>query len=231
MAEAKLIIFDVDGVIYDIVSSVRETVRDGISKYSLQADLQSAMGQVAHSLEIMQSVPFPELILNSNELLDIPMLEGMTVLKKLKIGAHMYSTFRTHKASATIFPGVDTLIKSLHEKGIKLAILSNNNRQYVEEALSESGILDYFDWIIGFNDVKNPKPDPEGLYKILDKSGIDAADAIFIGDMTSDVLAGDNAGVRTIALASGLVSKSKLEKFEPFKVCDSIQELSATLLA
>ena len=92
------------------------------------------MEQVFPLLEIAQSLPIPELILNSKELFDIPLLEGLTVLKKLRIGASFYGSFRKKKQSCQLFEGIEEVIKGLSKKGIKLAILSNNKRSYVLEA-------------------------------------------------------------------------------------------------
>ena len=50
-------------------------------------------------------------------------------------------------------------------------------------------------------------------------------ETIFIGDMGTDIQAGKNAGVRTIAVSSGLMSREKLEMEHPDYLVTSILNL------
>ena len=74
------------------------------------------------------------------------------------------------------------LIKKLHEKGMVFAVHSNNLRKVTEDFLEEKGIKDKIMHLVALDDTFAPKPDPTGLKKILEKSGIGAEDAISIGD-------------------------------------------------
>ena len=53
--------------------------------------------------------------------------------------------------------------------------------------------------IIGFNEVPEVKPSPEGLNLILKKWNIKPSEAIFIGDMATDIQAGKAANVKTVS--------------------------------
>jgi phosphoglycolate phosphatase len=222
----KLVIFDVDGVIFDIVEAIRETVKEGIEKYHLKANVEDAMEEVGHVLEFAQSMPIPELVLNSNELFGkLSLFEGLTVLKRLRIAASFYGSFRQKKEQCGLFDGIEDVIKGLSKKGLRLAILSNNKRSYVIEALKKQNLEGYFGNILGFNEVSKTKPDPEGLLKILEMEKIQANEAIFIGDMVSDVQCGKSAKVNTIAVASGLAPKEKLVAEQPFQLVNTIREM------
>jgi len=230
LENTKLVIFDVDGVIFDVVDAIRDSLKFGMEKYHLNGDFQAAMEEIARVLELAQTMPIPKMVLNSNELMDIKILEGLTVLKKLRIAVSIYSDYRTRKESCTLFKGIKELIEGLHSKGYKLAILSNNKRSYVIEALAKEKLEDKFNQILGFNEVSNTKPNPEGLFKILNAENLTSDQAIFIGDMPTDIQAGQNANIRVIAFASGLSSKEKLTTFNPFKLVSSVPELSKLLL-
>ena len=52
---------------------------------------------------------------------------------------------------------------------------------------------------------------------------------LYVGDMVIDVLAGKNAGVKTIAVTGGSSSKSELRKARPFKIIPNISKLPAML--
>lgn len=83
-----------------------------------------------------------------------------------------------------------------HAKGVKHAILSLNTRQAVELALEKAGIKQCFDLIVTIEDVENPKPDPEGLNKIMSELNQKPQDTQFYGDTNADEQAAKTAGVR-----------------------------------
>ena len=225
----NLVIFDMDGVIFDIVNAVRETVKRGIEKYKLNTNFQDAMQQVSHLLEIAQSLALPEMVLQSKELFDIPLFGDITVLQRLRIAASMYSDFRELKEQSGLVPNIDSVIKQLVEHGKKLVILSNNAKVNVEEVLKKFDLEQYFSDIIGFNEVSKTKPDPEGILKILEQEKIPSENTLFIGDMVSDCQAGAAANVKTIIISTGLVAKDKLVEARPFKLVENVEGLRSVL--
>jgi pyrophosphatase PpaX len=54
-----------------------------------------------------------------------------------------------------------------------------------------------FDWIITLDEVKKPKPDPDGIRQCLDQFQLKSHDILFVGDTIYDYQAGKNAGVDT----------------------------------
>ena len=74
-------------------------------------------------------------------------------------------------------------------------------------------------------DVDTAKPRPDIVKVALDRAGVVAAHAVFIGDAVWDVEACKRAGVVTIALLSGGVSKCELEEAGAHQVFDDALEL------
>jgi pyrophosphatase PpaX len=226
LEDFKGIIFDLDGVIYDITKAIKKAVDDGIEKYQLEnVKRDDVMEEIAHLIEEIQNYPVPKILLNSYELLQVKFLEGISFFKKLRIAIFLFNQFNKNKEEeSTIFKGIDNLISNL-AKNVKLAILTNNKSQYAEEVLEKFNLSEYFDLIIGFNDVTEVKPDPEGILKILDKWNLKPSDAIFIGDMTTDVDAGKAAKVKMICVASGLAQKQALVEHNPDILVDNTESL------
>ncbi|MBD3216171.1 MAG: HAD-IA family hydrolase, partial [Candidatus Lokiarchaeota archaeon] len=71
--------------------------------------------------------------------------------------------------------------------------------------------LDKFDFIVGREDVRRWKPEPEGLIVIKNHYGIENDEMLYIGDMKKDILTGDNAGVDTY-LIDDLIEYVKAHK-------------------
>ena len=221
----KGIIFDMDGVIYDISEAIKKAVDDSIEKYDMNVNPDEAMEEIAHLIEEIQNYPIPKILLNSYDLLKVKFLEGISFFKKLRIVIFMFNQFNKYKeAESTIFKGIDDLISKL-AKNVKLAILTNNKSQYAEEVLEKFNLSNYFSTIVGFNDVSEVKPNPEGILKILDKWNLKPEDAIFIGDMTTDIEAGKAANVTMICVASGLAQKETLKKHQPNILVDNTEQL------
>ena len=221
----KGIIFDMDGVIYDISEAIKKAVDDSVEKYDMNVNPDDVMEEIAHLIEEIQNYPVPKILLNSYDLLKVKFLEGISFFKKLRIAIFMFNQFNKYKeAESTIFKGIDDLISKL-AKNMKLAILTNNKSQYAEEVLEKFNLSNYFSTIVGFNDVSEVKPNPEGILKILDKWNLKPKDAIFIGDMTTDIEAGKAANVTMICVASGLAQKETLKKHQPNILVDNTEQL------
>ncbi len=221
----KGIIFDMDGVIFNISDAIRKAVDDSVNKYQLNVKQNEVMEEIALLIEELQNYPVPKIILNSYNLLKVQFLEGLNYFKKLRIAIFMFNQFNKYKdAESSIYDGIDKLVSTL-SKHRKLAILTNNKSQYAEEILDKFDLSDFFGTIIGFNDVSEVKPNPEGILKILDKWNIKPEEAIFIGDMTTDIDAGKAANVTMICVASGLAQKQTLKQHKPDILVDNTKEL------
>jgi HAD superfamily hydrolase (TIGR01549 family) len=222
----KGIIWDLDGTIYDITAAINKAVDDVIEKYNLTVNRNEVMEEVAHLIEEIQNYPVPKILLNSYELLKVNFLEDISFFKKIRIAIFLFNQFNKYKeAESTIFKGIDKLLKFLFNKKLKMAILTNNKSQYAEEVLEKFNLSKFFNTIIGFNDVSEVKPNPEGILNILNKWNLKASEVIFIGDMTTDVDAGKAAKVKMICVASGLAQKSTLFEHQPDILVENTEEL------
>ncbi|KKK44699.1 hypothetical protein LCGC14_0597450 [marine sediment metagenome] len=81
------------------------------------------------------------------------------------------------------------------DKSVKLAILSLNTRKTIVTSLKLANISYKFDYIIGREDVRNWKPDPEGLLRIQDFYKVKKEEMIYFGDLKKDILTGKSAGI------------------------------------
>ena len=143
----------------------------------------------------------------------------------MRIAVFLFNQFNKYREEAKIFEGIDETISKLSKK-VKLAILTNNKSTYAEEVLEKFNLTDYFEIIIGFNEVTKVKPSPEGILKILDRWNLKPSETIFIGDMTTDIIAGKAANVKMICVASGLAQKETLMEQEPDILLDTVQDLN-----
>lgn len=97
------------------------------------------------------------------------------------------------------------------EKGTKVAILSLNTRATILESLKLVNLIDEIDHIIGREDVRKWKPNPEGLFKIQDHYKIKKEEMIFFGDLQNDIQTGERAGIDTFFI-NDLINGVKIYK-------------------
>ena len=94
-------------------------------------------------------------------------------------------------------PGVTETINAIRPS-VRTAIFTN--RSTTMPRLREIFCLDsLFDSILCALDVKEPKPAPEGILRIMDLMGVKKHRAVYIGDSVLDEQAAENAGVSLIA--------------------------------
>ncbi len=80
---------------------------------------------------------------------------------------------------------------------MKLVILSLNTRKTIIKALKLFDIFEEFSYIIGKEDVRKWKPDPQGLLKIKEHFNVGNHEIIYFGDKEKDLLTGKNANIQS----------------------------------
>lgn len=107
----------------------------------------------------------------------------------------------------------------------KIAILSNATSHHIKETLKQVNINEQlFDLIIGADQIKHHKPNPEGILKA--KRILNCKDGYMIGDAIFDIQAGKRAKFKTIAVLTGNDSRTKLNKEKPDYILKSIKDLT-----
>jgi len=81
-------------------------------------------------------------------------------------------------------PGLVTLLKRLSSR-FGLAVATNRSNT-IADVLRTHGLSPFFDVVVSSSDVRNPKPHPESLFKILRFFGIGAGRACYVGDSPID---------------------------------------------
>jgi len=98
--------------------------------------------------------------------------------------------------------GVLHLLVHLHNRGAKLGILTRNSREIALSSLAAIGASHFFEpaWVLG-RDEARPKPDPEGIQRLLSHWGATPEQAVMVGDFRFDLEVGRAAGTATVHVA------------------------------
>ncbi|WP_454192237.1 HAD family hydrolase [Paenibacillus sp. Marseille-Q7038] len=109
--------------------------------------------------------------------------------------------------------GLIPFLIKCREKGLRLGVVTADSTDTAELHLRWLGILDYFDVIIGYDQVKNSKPHPESVHVACAKLGLSPQDCAVIGDSNGDMQMAKSA---ESALAVGFI-----QSHDPFYLHDA----------
>lgn len=118
-----------------------------------------------------------------------------------------------HDPYVTLFPWTEKILFSLRKRH-SLAILSSSDSSSIKKSLGN--LHSYFKVIIGSDQIKAIKPDPDGINTIIALLGKPKKKTLMIGDTEVDILAGKSAGVKTGAVSwGGMANWPNLIKLKP----------------
>ena len=119
------------------------------------------------------------------------------------------------------------MLYRLKRKKLLLGIASNIPTLFLREHLRNFEIDNYFSAITGQEDCDEQKPSPKPVLVTLKKLGVKPAEALFVGDMEEDIIAGKRAKTYTVAI-SGKASYHplwRLKRQNPDYIISNLNEL------
>lgn len=190
-----IILFDLDGTLIDSTEAILESF--GVAFKTFGKDVPEAKlieAEIGHPLDVM----FPTL--------GIP---------KEEVAAHVYA-YKMHYseiscAKTVLLPDALEAVK-LASKYATLGVVTTKTAKYSIELLEHMGLMDYFDVLIGREDVINPKPHPEPIEKALAKLPSDTSAIWMIGDTCMDMIAARDANVDSVGVTCGYGTVESLRK-------------------
>lgn len=124
-----------------------------------------------------------------------------------------------------VYPGVVETLDWLRAEGVALALITNKPSRFLPELLADKGLDGYFQWLVGGDTLPQQKPDPAALHWVMERAGVSAAEALFVGDSRNDVRAARAAGVTCVALSYGYNHGEPIVLEKPALVIDDLREL------
>ena len=120
---------------------------------------------------------------------------------------------RLMTANTVLFPETLDVLSRLKERGARIGIISTKYRYRIMELLGKKLPEGFLDIIVGGEDVKTPKPSPEGLTFAISHLGLEAAEVLYCGDSTVDAETARNAGVDFAGVLHGMTTREELEAY------------------
>ena len=199
-------IFDFDYTLADATGPIVESFRYAFDKLNLER-------------------PTYEQIVNT---VGIPLGEAYTLLTgdSSEKGINLFKDYQKEKSDQitveqTVFIGdAKKVLQTLKLNGKKVGIVSSRWGQRIHDILVNLDARDLVDFIIGTEHVDKYKPNPEGLFKMIDM--MNAQKTLYIGDSYIDAETAQNADVDFVGVTTGTTAREKLESYPNVAVLDDL---------
>ncbi len=136
--------------------------------------------------------------------------------------AHHPSVLRS---GTRLLPGAAETLRTLHTRGLKLAVCSNKPVAFTCELVSMLEVASYLDVVLGPEDVARPKPAPDMLLAALPLLGVSAAEALYVGDMVVDIETARAAGVTVWVVPTGSDELETLRRAKPDRLLKGLNQV------
>ncbi len=200
MGRTKAIAWDMDGTIVkfniDFIQARRKTIdiliENGADASKLSMN-RSILENVGIARKLLGEMGVPE--------------ENINKIIKL-VDESVVEIEAEAAISAKIVEGIPEVLRYCHQIGIIQIIYTLNTHLNAENTLRNVNILEFFNLIVGRDDVPNPKPHPDHLNYIFNKLNIKKEELLVIGDNPRDIQGANYIGSPSI----GILTKRHLKR-------------------
>jgi HAD superfamily hydrolase (TIGR01509 family) len=200
----RCVIYDCDGVLFDSLEANTRLYNDLCARVGREPLLKEELGYV-HTHTVFEALHFifgqeDEMEKKALELLRLKEIDLREYIAYLKMEPHLIQT-----------------LGKLKEKGI-LRVINTNRTTSMKYIMERFNLWPYFEMVVTALDVKNPKPHPESIEKILQAFNLKKEEAVFVGDSEVDQQTAKSSGIKFIAyknkeIANGAYIEDHLDLF------------------
>lgn len=194
----KIIIFDMDGVLFDTEQLVRECWKKIADNYKI-----AGIEEVFYRCIGTNSKATKEIMIKHYGN-DFPYTEFR---EKASLMFHQV----TDCEGMPMKPGVVELLEFLKSNEYKIGLASSTRIEVVKAELKQMNLLEYFDVVIGGDMVTNSKPDPEIFLKCQSLLGGSISDTYVIEDSYNGIRAAHRAGMKPIMVPDLIAPDEEME--------------------
>lgn len=126
-----------------------------------------------------------------------------------------FALIATINAEAAMAPMAEAVplgetLGALRGRGLRLGLATNDTEAPARAHLERHGITHLFDFIAGYDSGHGPKPGPGMCLAFLRDTGLQPGRVAMVGDSRHDLQAGRAAGMRTVAVLTGIAEEPEL---------------------
>jgi len=188
----RCVIYDCDGVLFDSLEANTILYND-LCTLAGRGHLSQDEIQYVHTHTVFEAIHF---IFGQENDLEKKALE---ILKEKKIDLKDYVDYLKME------PHLFQTLEKLKEKGI-LRVVNTNRTTSMKYIMERYNLWPYFEMVVTALDVKNPKPHPESVEKIIEAFQLKREETVFVGDSEIDQQAAKSSGVKFVAYKNKVIA-------------------------
>lgn len=213
----KAIIFDFDYTLGDSTNGIALSINYALDRLGYEAQ---PLDEIKKTIGLSLKETFLRLVCNNSSEQE----EQFAKLFKEKADAVMVD-------NTELYAGVKDILYSLKEKGYRTAIVTTKFHYRIEQILSKFDVEPLIDMIVGAEDVKIEKPNPEGLLWTIERLGLAKEEVLYVGDSLVDAKTAENAEVAFAAVLTGTTARRDFENHSNIYIGDSVADVYEYILS
>ncbi|SLN22373.1 Phosphoglycolate phosphatase [Roseovarius albus] len=117
--------------------------------------------------------------------------------------------------TAPLAPAVPlaAFLEALKGLGLAVGVMTNDAESVAHAQLKQAGVFEQFDFVAGYDSGYGAKPSPDPLLAFANKMELSPDRILMVGDSTHDLVAGRAAGMRTVAVLTGVALEEELSPY------------------
>lgn len=145
------------------------------------------------------------------------------------VSAYLQHYEQFHADYPDLFPGIQSLLTDLHERGVKLALVTGKGERSAVLSLNFYGLTSYFS-AFGYGDLE-PNSKTRNINRIRAEWNLPPDAVLYVGDAPSDILACRQAGVPIASAAwASTAEPARLAELEPDALFDTVESFGEWLV-
>jgi HAD superfamily hydrolase (TIGR01509 family) len=167
--------------------------------------------------------------MGSGQMLDKLLPAGRDKDADADVRAAHSTLYATYWSRLRPLPGAADLLRTCQRRGLTVVLASSADEPEFNALRAALDAEDAIDAATFSGEVESSKPAPDLVEVALEKAGVPAGEAVFVGDTVWDVQACQQAGVPCIGLLSGGISRDELTAAGAVEVWAGPADLLAAL--
>lgn len=203
------VIFDKDGTLFDFRVSWGRWTEGLVNDLAAGPDEAARLGSaIGYDLATGTFAPDSPVISHTPDEIAAVLAPHLPQFTEAALVALM----NARAAVATMAPAVPLrpLLLALRQGGLRLGLATNDGEAPARAHLEGAGIDDLFDFVAGFDSGHGAKPEPGMLTAFARRTGLPPDRIAMVGDSRHDLMAGRAAGMRPVAVLTGIATAPEL---------------------